>query len=371
MIETVVHFGLANQGKSNEVAVTPEIARLLASNCVVAVGVSGGKDSDACAIATDRHLRAIGHSGPRVLVHADLGRVEWRDSLRSCERLAKRLGWDLMIVQRKAGDLLARWQGRWANNVARYVDLSCVKLILPWSTPSMRFCTSELKVDQITAALKKRFPGQDIINVSGIRRQESPTRAKMPVAAPLSKLQRKGSAGIAWNAIIEWPLQDVMHAIWDAGLELHEAYTRYGASRVSCAFCIMSSQQDLRAAVACEDNHDLYRAMVELEADSTFAFQGNSWLADVAPDLLSESLIERVARSKAAAQERQVIEGELPKHLLYTPGWPTAMPTVAEAGLIASVRRRVCGVVGLNAQYLTADDVLWRYGELMGLKAAA
>lgn len=371
MIESVVHFGFASQGKVNEVAVTSEVAQLLANDCVVAVGVSGGKDSDACAIATDRHLRAIGHAGPRVLVHADLGRVEWRDSLRNCERLARHLGWELIIVQRKAGDLLARWHSRWANSVARYVELSCVKLILPWSTPSMRFCTSELKVDQITSALKKRFPGQHIINVSGIRRQESPTRAKMPVAAPLAKLQRRGSAGMAWNAIIEWPLQDVLHAIRDAGLELHEAYTLYGASRVSCVFCIMSSQRDLQAAVACEDNHDVYRAMVELEADSTFAFQGNHWLADVAPYLLTESLVKRVNRSKAAAVARQEIEGELPRHLLYTAGWPTAMPTFAEAELIARVRRRVSELVGLNAQYLTADAVLSRYDDLMGSKAVA
>jgi len=371
VIESPIHLGLASRGKPNEVSVTPEIERLLGSNAVVAVGISGGKDSDACAIATDRHLNQIGHTGPRVLVHADLGRVEWRDSLPSCERLAHRLGWELMVVRRRAGDMMDRWQVRWANNVTRYVELSCVKLILPWSTPSMRFCTSELKVDQITAALKKRFPGHDIINVSGIRRQESPTRAKMPVAAPLAKLQRRGNAGVAWNAIIEWPLEDVLFAIRDAGLNLHEAYIRYHASRVSCAFCIMSALADLRAAVSCEDNHDLYREMVELEADSTFAFQGNNWLGDVAPHLLSSELLQWVTRAKAAALERQAIESELPKHLLFTAGWPTVMPTPDEAELIASVRRRVSSLVGLNASYLTAEDVLGRYGHLMALKAAA
>src|SRR3546814_9288489 len=78
--------------------------------------------------------------------------------------------------------MLARWQGRWANNLTRYQDLSCVKVILPWSTPSMRFCTSELKVAVITSALKKQYPGQDIVNVAGIRRQESPARNRMPIS---------------------------------------------------------------------------------------------------------------------------------------------------------------------------------------------
>lgn len=256
----------------DRVALSPEVTSLLARNAVVAIGVSGGKDSVACAIAVSRHLDEIGHVGPRVLIHADLGRVEWKDSLACCERLAVRIGWELLVVKRQAGDMLARWETRWANNLARYQDLSCVKLILPWSTPAMRFCTSELKVAVITSALKKRYPAQDIVNVAGIRRQESPNRSRMPVSAPLGKLERKGYAGITWNAIIEWKIEDVFSTIEEAGLSLHEAYTIYGASRVSRAFCIMSSQQDLRAAASCSDNHSLYVQMVELEAQSTFAF---------------------------------------------------------------------------------------------------
>lgn len=98
-------------------------------------------DSDACAIALNKHRNAIGHTGPRILVHSDLGRIEWAESLPQCERLAAHLGWELLVVRRQAGDMMDRWQGRWQNNVARYIDLSCVKMILPWSTPSMRCCT--------------------------------------------------------------------------------------------------------------------------------------------------------------------------------------------------------------------------------------
>ena len=347
------------------VAITDEIAQLLGKNCVVAVGVSGGKDSQACALAVSRYLDSIGHQGPRVLIHADLGRVEWRDSLPTCERLAAHLGWELMVVRRQAGDMLARWQGRWANNVKRYQELSCVRLILPWSTPSMRFCTSELKVDVITRALKKRFPTHDIVNVAGIRRQESASRKKMPVASPQAKLQRKGRAGYTWNAIIEWDIDEVFRYIADAGLALHEAYTRYGASRVSCTGCIMSSAEDLAAATRCQDNAEVYRAMVDLEADSTFAFQGARWLADVAPDLLSPELRQRIAQAKESAQQRQAIEAEIPDHLLYTAGWPTVMPTAAEAALVADVRRRVSSLLGLDAGYLTPESVRARYAELM------
>jgi tRNA(Ile)-lysidine synthase TilS/MesJ len=87
-------------GNDRTVALTVEVDSLLQSNCVVAIGVSGGKDSDACALAVDRHLNSIGHSGPRLLVHSHLGSVEWVDSLSSCRRLADRIGWELMVVQR-------------------------------------------------------------------------------------------------------------------------------------------------------------------------------------------------------------------------------------------------------------------------------
>ncbi|WP_256098382.1 phosphoadenosine phosphosulfate reductase domain-containing protein [Burkholderia cenocepacia] len=341
---------------------------MLHANAVAAVGVSGGKDSDACAIAVDRHLDAIDHTGPRVLVHADLGRVEWKDSLPSCQRLAERLGWELLVVERQAGDMLTRWEGRWANNVARYVALECVKLILPWSTPSMRFCTSELKTAVIASALRRRFPGQDIVNVTGVRRQESAARSKMPVWSEDARLSRKNSRGVTWNAIIDWPVEDVLYTIESAGLRLHEAYTVYGASRVSCAYCIMSAEADLRAAARCTDNHAVYIAMVELEAASSFAFQGNRWLADVAPELLSRDLRERVARAKEVAVLRQAAEARIPKPALYAKGWPSEVPSLETASVIAGVRREVSDLLGLNARYLTVVDVRDRYQELMNIR---
>lgn len=353
------------------VATPPEVESLLSRNAVVAVGVSGGKDSVAVALATARHLDEIGHTGPRVLIHADLGRVEWKDSLPACERLAARMGWELIVVRREAGDMLARWQGRWAANLRRYIELKCVKVILPWSTPSMRFCTSELKTAIITRALRKRFPGQDILNVTGVRRQESSARAKMSVAAPMKALARKDALGFSWNAIIEWKLEDVLQEIADSGLALHEAYTVYGASRVSCAFCIMSAYDDIVAALRCTDNHPLYVQMVELEVASGFGFQGNRWLADVAPHLLPPELLVRVACAKAGAMRRVELESLLPKHLHYVKGWPLSLPTADEAELIARVRRDVAAILGLRVKYTTGTAVLARYAVLLAAKPAA
>jgi 3'-phosphoadenosine 5'-phosphosulfate sulfotransferase (PAPS reductase)/FAD synthetase len=356
-----------------DIAVTPEIASLIESGSPVAIGVSGGKDSCAMAFALATYLDEIDHDGPRVLIHSDLGRTEWKDSLPTCERLSEATGLELLVVRRQAGDMLARWETRWANNVERYESLSCVKLILPWSTPSMRFCASELKMDVICAALTDRFRGQTILSASGIRTDESTQRAQAPIAKRQPKLCRSSrrTTGHDWHPILEWTVEDVWSLCAARGFRMHEAYTTYGSSRVSCAYCILGRQDDLRAAANCSDNHDLYREMVALEIASTFAFQGGEWLGDIAPHLLTPEMRDGLDQAKAQARERETVEARIPKHLLYTKGWPTCVPTYDEAELLADVRRTVGRLVGLSPRYTEAGAIVERYQELMAAKKAA
>lgn len=257
---------------TSAVSTTPTVERALANNAVVAVGVSGGKDSAAAVFAVTDYLNTIGHGGPRVLIHADLGRVEWKQSLPACKRLADRLGLDLIVVRRSAGDLLFRWHQRWSNNVRRYANLECVKLILPWSTASMRFCTSELKTAVITRELVMRFPGHQIVSVIGLRREESARRSKAAIATEQPRLTSRThqTTGMDWCPILDWSQSDVYQYLSRKDFELHEAYRFFGSSRVSCAFCILSRLSDLRAAARCADNHDVYRALVTFEIESTF-----------------------------------------------------------------------------------------------------
>lgn len=70
------------------VARCPEVDALIQQGAAVAIGISGGKDSQAAALATVAYLDSIGHTGPRLLIHADLGTVEWDESFPVCERMA-------------------------------------------------------------------------------------------------------------------------------------------------------------------------------------------------------------------------------------------------------------------------------------------
>lgn len=342
------------------------ILSTLKDNGVVAVGVSGGKDSCAIAIAMNTYLNAIDYTGPRILIHSDLGRVEWKESLPTCQRLAKHIGWELVVVRRKAGDMMDRWHKRWENNVHRYTELECVKLILPWSTPSMRFCTAELKRDVICRELVTRFPGKVIFSVSGIRREESDNRKKANYRNPQIKMTNKkwDTIGWDWHPLLDWTLEEVLKYLDDNNFPLHEAYTKYGTSRVSCAFCIMSKHDDLVAASTCEDNADIYREMVDLEIRSTFSFQSSKWLGDIAPHLLTRKTVSLLAKAKDKALQREESEARIPENLLYTKGWPTCIPTKEEATILVQVRNEISQLCDIPIKYPSVVMIQDRYKEL-------
>jgi hypothetical protein len=234
----------------------------------------------------------------------------------------------------------------------------------------MRFCTSELKTAIICRDLARRFPGQAILSVTGLRREESAQRARLAITAPQPKLTSVtyATSGLDWRPLLDWTRVDVpaCHQVYD--FPLHDAYTVYGSSRVSCAFCILASRPDLLAASRCPDNHALYRAMAQLEIASTFNFQGRTWLGDVAPDLLDGAQRAALATTKERAAIRVAAETRIPRHLRYTAGWPTAMPTLAEARRLAAVRRMVAEAVGITIGYTEADAIQDRYVALLAAR---
>lgn len=342
------------------IASIPEIDAMLVRNIPVCVGVSGGKDSQAAAIATYAYLDRLGHTGPRLLIHSDLGAIEWMQSLPVCKDLAAHLNTELVVVSRIAGGMIERWEERWKSSVGRWSRLETVTVVPPWSTPAMRFCTSELKTSLIVRELKKRFGGNDYVNVTGVRRQESAARAKGSVA----NLDTKGHWN--WRPISDWTVDQVFSCIEAAGLQPHEAYTAHGLSRVSCVYCIMSSQADLAAAARAAETEGVYLRLSQLEARSTFGFQGEKrWLADVRPDLLPSDLKGEIAEAKVKAAARKASEGRLSKDMLFVSGWPVRMLTDDEADILAGVRREISDLLDIPTPFTDRASIHDRYAELI------
>jgi 3'-phosphoadenosine 5'-phosphosulfate sulfotransferase (PAPS reductase)/FAD synthetase len=348
------------------IATTPEIENAIANDAPVAFSVSGGKDGETAVLELMPYLDDRGHRGPRILVNSDLGRIEHYDAAAQVARLAQRYNLELLQVK-PTHEMIDRWQRRWQANLARYINLQCVKVILPWSTPSMRFCTSEEKNAPIASGLKKRFPGQTIINVVGIRAQESAKRAKQQIVTINKGILRKSddTAGLTWLPIHGYTLEDVIAAHDEANFPMSDVYTKHGLSRFSCSFCIMSSVEDLKASVAIESNIACYLELTELEIESTFSFQSNRWLSDVAPEFVDS---DRLRQAKEQAAAREAAEKLIPKRLEYVKGWPTFVPQFNDAIIIAEVRKTVAHILGIKVLYTTPESVIARYAELMELK---
>jgi 3'-phosphoadenosine 5'-phosphosulfate sulfotransferase (PAPS reductase)/FAD synthetase len=353
-----------------EIALTPEIEQLIEQNAVIAFSVSGGKDGAAAVLATEAELKRRGHTGPRVLIHAHLGQIEHRDALPSCERLAALTGLELIVVDAPGGGMIPAWRRRWQRNMQRYIQLRCMKLIMPWSSAKMRFCTPGMKSGPIARTIVARFPGQTILSVTGIRRAESARRRTAPIAKPdeLLKSKKHRTTGIAWHPILHWSEEDVWHIHAQHGLIQPEPYRVWGLKRLSCAACVLSSLHDLQASARCPDNHAAFREVIALEIESTFSFQEKRWLADVASHLLSDTDRELLEQAKAKAARRAAAERRIPKALLYSEGWPTKIPTLAEARLICEVRQQVADIMQLPVQYLAPDAIIERFEELIGEK---
>lgn len=351
-----------------------EIEQAVRAGAVVSFSVSGGKDGATAALELSPLLDAMGHpKSKRVVVQADLGSIEWAASIAAGRLLADRLGIEHVLVKRAAGGMLERWAQRWRNGVARYESLSVVNIIAPWSSAKLRFCTSELKAAPIASELRRRFRGETIISVMGIRAEESPTRAHMPIASTDALLygQRDGTRGFKYFPAFHYTLDDVRETHRAHGFPMHESYTTFGASRVSCSMCIFSALGDLKAALLDDRNHPTYRTIVDLEIASAFSFQPGRWAADVRPDLLSNEQRAAVLRAKHLASVRRDLEARIPADLRYDKrGWPTRIPTHAEAAQIALIRWELNERYGFAQTYSTAYAVRDRFTELFDARSA-
>ena len=107
--------------------------------------------------------------------------------------------------------------------------------------------------------------------------------------------------------------------------------------------------------------------MVDLEIKSTFSFQ-NKWLGDVNPSKLRPGQAEALAVAKQKAQQREELEKRIPKHMLYTKGWPHSVPSFEDAKLLAVTRREVGRLLNVEVKYTTAKSVIKRYKKLLALK---
>lgn len=308
---------------------TPE----LESYDTILVNSSAGKDSQAMLDRVVRLCDERGISRDKILVvHADLGKVEWDGTRELAEEQAKHYGLRFEVVEREQGDLLEQVRDRYDRMQQREKDVAllaeqgvstfgelvalgkerlaemlpepdthrsfapmqrAVQLLksarkkdpdapvdfgasVPWPSSQARYCTSDQKTSQINKLIK-RLGSDRVLSCLGIRAQESPARAKKAGFGTNNAASNQTRHVDYWYPIFGWTEEQVWHTIEESGVPHHFAYDK-GMSRLSCAFCVFASKEDL--AIAAENNPELFKEYLRLEQEVGATFQPHSSLAD-------------------------------------------------------------------------------------------
>ncbi|MDP9475415.1 MAG: phosphoadenosine phosphosulfate reductase family protein [Actinomycetota bacterium] len=205
----------------------------LASYDVILVNSSGGKDSTAPLDYVAQKARRAGVLRRTVVIHADLGAMEWPGTPELVEGHASHYGVRFIKVRRDGPDLLGRVEerGMWPDAARRWctskhktqpilkattalVEEINVKRLLPFTKPLKRLGLRRVRV----------------LNVMGMRVEESPARAKKP---PLSRDERASNGKRVvenWLPLHDWSEAEVWNRLARSGLREHPAYA-LGMSR--------------------------------------------------------------------------------------------------------------------------------------------
>jgi 3'-phosphoadenosine 5'-phosphosulfate sulfotransferase (PAPS reductase)/FAD synthetase len=233
----------------------------------IVINSSAGKDSQAMLHRVATLAKAAGVLDRVVVVHADLGRVEWEGTRELAEEQARHYGVRFEVVSRPQGDLLQHVteRGKWPSSTARY-------------------CTSDHKRGQVQKLFTRlsREAGRPIriLNCLGLRADESPNRAKRAAFSTNERASCASRHVSDWLPIHDWSQERVWWVIqMEAGTRWHAAYD-LGMPRLSCCFCIFAPKSAL--VLAGKHNPTLLRNYVAVEELIGHTFRQDCSMADVA-----------------------------------------------------------------------------------------
>ncbi len=234
---------------------------------LIVVNSSAGKDSQAMLDYVMELAKAEGVTDRVLVVHCDLGRVEWKGTRELAEEQAAHYGLRFIAVSRPQGDLLDQVEARGM-----------------WPSSTARFCTSDHKRAQVYKVFTQLVAEQNvnrpvrILNCQGIRSQESPARAKK-TPFQFDKMASNGKRTIdTWFPIFDWTVGEVWARIKASGVRSHYAY-ELGMPRLSCAFCIFAPVKAL--VLAGQHNTELLAEYVRVEIKTGHKFRVDTSLVQI------------------------------------------------------------------------------------------
>lgn len=254
-------------------------AELIAADLIL-INSSGGKDSQTAleeVVRTARRLHIPQHK--LVVVHADLGVVEWPGTRELAEEQAKHYGLRFEVV-------------RYKNAKGESQDLlEHILLRGMWPDSQNRYCTSNFKRGPVQTImtryaqaagwryrLKPRQKKYRVVSCLGMRAEESCARNLLPNWT----LNTSASNGLRdvfnWLPIFTLTRDEVCARIRAGGVRHHRAYD-LGMPRLSCCFCVFSPKAAL--VLAGRHNRELLVRYVEAERTMNHTFRHGFKLADI------------------------------------------------------------------------------------------
>ena len=228
--------------------VPPEIDQLIAEGALFVINHSAGKDSQ----AMFNLVKAIVPRRQLLVLHAVLPEVEWEGVVEHIKATID----DVPLI--------------FAQSVKTFFDMVDSRKMFP--SPKNRQCTSDLKRGPCEREVRRylaehpEFEGK-IVNCMGMRAGESVGRSKLTPFKHDEKNSKAGRAWYQWLPIHHLSTDQVFEVIAAAGQKPHWAYSK-GMSRLSCCFCIMASDSDLK--IAAEHNPALYQRYAKKEVELGF-----------------------------------------------------------------------------------------------------
>jgi 3'-phosphoadenosine 5'-phosphosulfate sulfotransferase (PAPS reductase)/FAD synthetase len=250
---------------------------------VILVNSSAGKDSQAMLDEIFWQAVKQGVVDRMVVIHADLGKVEWAGTKELAQRQAQSYGVPFIVC------------GRMQENLMEYVERRKM-----WPDSKARYCTSDFKRGPIrkvmtqlvkdVQAVKGSKHHVRILNCMGLRAQESNERAKKPAFSRDESASNGKRTVDNWLPIHDWTTEQVWARIEESGVEHHQAYD-LGMTRLSCVFCVFAPKRAL--VIAAKANPDLFQEYLALEDRIGHTFRKDFSLHEVEAMLKTD--LENVA----------------------------------------------------------------------------
>lgn len=228
----------------------------------VVVSISGGKDSQTILGVIASQAKAENYNGKLLAVHADTG-AEWKESLPHCQKLCAAYNIQLSVAEpfRKLPEHIEKRK--------MFPSAAC------------RFCTSDCKRDPIFKTIRAAFPatlGNNILSVTGERREESSHRAKLAAIEQNKKLTAGNRIVTSYRPILDYKLNDVWSYISATGIPRHIAYD-LGNERLSCAICMLAKDSDIRNGA--KNNPELATHYLKIEAETGHTLKNGKSLKSI------------------------------------------------------------------------------------------